>query len=110
MKPHYLTTIRGRFALEPSETLLAALERTGHRVEFQCRSGYCGACRLTLASGNDDALHYPVSPLAVIKPSQLLPCCCEARGDIRLQLPGEDQEAATSPRSAPLSDFAVQWP
>ena len=87
MKPHYLTTIRGRFALEPGETLLAALERTGHRVEFQCRSGYCGACRLRV---NDttltQALHYPTPPLALLTPGELLPCCCYARADIMLPL------------------------
>ena len=30
------------FHLEESETLLEGLERTGHKVEYQCRSGYCG--------------------------------------------------------------------
>ena len=44
-----LITPRGHFKLQPGETLLTALERTGHAVEYQCRSGYCGACRLQLA-------------------------------------------------------------
>ena len=28
------------FKLDESETLLEGLERTGHQVEYQCRSGY----------------------------------------------------------------------
>ena len=87
MKPHYLTTIRGRFALEPGETLLAALERTGHTVEYQCRSGYCGACRLRLSDPQmADRLHYPIKPLAHRAAGELLPCCCQVKGEIVLQL------------------------
>ncbi|MGL4204564.1 MAG: class I ribonucleotide reductase maintenance protein YfaE [Aeromonadaceae bacterium] len=83
-----LVTPLGRFEIKAGETLLAALERTGHRVEYQCRSGYCGACRLRM---NDpraiDALHYPTTPLALLSPGELLPCCCYARRDIELALP-----------------------
>ncbi|MGN6837748.1 2Fe-2S iron-sulfur cluster-binding protein, partial [Neisseria sp. P0022.S010] len=34
------------FQLQQGETLLEGLERTGHEVEYQCRSGYCGSCRV----------------------------------------------------------------
>ena len=82
-----LVTPLGRFELQAGETLLAALERTGHSVEYQCRSGYCGACRLRV---NDttltQALHYPTPPLALLAPGELLPCCCYARADIMLPL------------------------
>ena len=44
-QPGWLITPLGRFAVRPGETLLATLLRTGHVVEYQCRSGYCGACR-----------------------------------------------------------------
>lgn len=108
-KAPVLTTLRGRFALQPGETLLAALERTGHQVEYQCRHGYCGACRLTLASGGAEALFYPEPPLASLRPGELLPCCCTARGDIELQLTTE-ASAATSPQWSPLSAAEPQWP
>ena len=108
-KAPVLTTFRGRFTLQPGETLLAALERTGHQVEYQCRHGYCGACRLKVLSAEPEALHYPEPPLASLRPEELLPCCCTARGDIELQLPAE-AAAATSLQSSPLSAAEPQWP
>ena len=63
------------FHLEESETLLEGLERTGHKVEYQCRSGYCGACRVTLRSGSVDYIN---TPLASLRQDEILPCCCRA--------------------------------
>lgn len=63
------------FHLEESETLLEGLERTGHKVEYQCRSGYCGACRVTLRSGSVDYIN---TPLAYLRQDEILPCCCRA--------------------------------
>ena len=42
-----ITTNDKIFELQAGETLLDGLERTGHEVEYQCRSGYCGACRVS---------------------------------------------------------------
>ena len=39
------------FQLQQGETLLEGLERTGHEVEYQCRSGYCGSCRVKILDG-----------------------------------------------------------
>lgn len=61
------------FQLDPSETLLEGLERTGHQVEYQCRSGYCGSCRVTLHSGS---VEYQEPPLAYLQENEILPCCC----------------------------------
>ncbi|MFM5508242.1 class I ribonucleotide reductase maintenance protein YfaE [Aeromonas rivipollensis] len=67
----------------PGESLLETLERHGHRVEFQCRSGYCGACRTPLLAGR---VHYPSVPLAFVSPGECLPCCCRPVGAIRLDI------------------------
>lgn len=69
------------FELQDGETLLEALERTGHEVAFQCRSGYCGACRLTLLSGQID---YAEPPLAFVGPHDILPCCCRVHSDVHI--------------------------
>lgn len=61
------------FQLDESETLLEGLERTGHQVEYQCRSGYCGSCRVTLRAGSVD---YEKPPLAYLRRDEILPCCC----------------------------------
>lgn len=61
------------FQLRDGETLLEGLERTGHQVEYQCRSGYCGSCRIPLVYGK---VAYKEQPLAYVGPGEVLPCCC----------------------------------
>lgn len=70
-----------RFNLIPQETLLEGLERTGHEIEYQCRSGYCGGCRVRLLAGE---VEYLEQPLAFIGADEILPCCCVPRSDIRI--------------------------
>ena len=76
-----VTTHSTSFELQPGETLLEALERTGHEVAYQCRSGYCGACRTRLYSGS---VSYPQPPLAFVGADEVLPCCCRVDTDIHL--------------------------
>ena len=68
-----ITTDSTTFRLHTGETLLEGLERTGHRVEYQCRSGYCGSCRLKISSGS---VSYREPPLAYVAPDEILACCC----------------------------------
>jgi len=97
-----LITPRGRFKLQPGETLLTALERTGHAVEYQCRSGYCGACRLQLAQPEQAAhLVYPSLPLAYVGPGHVLPCCCQSLGPVTLKV------EAIKPATALASDVVM---
>lgn len=76
-----ITTSDKTFTLQQDETLLEGLERTGHNVEYQCRSGYCGSCRLRLLSGQ---VSYPEQPLAFIAPEEILPCCCKVETDLHV--------------------------
>ncbi|GGB43019.1 ferredoxin [Oceanisphaera marina] len=74
------------FELRAGETLLEGLERTGHAVEYQCRSGYCGACRTTILSGE---VRYQSTPLAFVATGDILPCCCRPQGDVVLEVDAE---------------------
>ena len=67
----------------PGESVLETLERHGHHVEFQCRSGYCGACRTPLLAGK---VHYAAVPLAFVSQGECLPCCCQPVGAIKLDI------------------------
>ena len=67
-----VSTSDATFRLQEGETLLEGLERTGHDVEYQCRSGYCGTCRLKLEAGK---VSYTTAPLAFVAPGEVLPCC-----------------------------------
>ncbi|MGV3346003.1 class I ribonucleotide reductase maintenance protein YfaE [Enterobacteriaceae bacterium LUAb1] len=64
-------------------TLLDALESHQIGVEYQCREGYCGACRTRLLKGQ---VCYKVAPLALLRQDEILPCCCQADGDIEIDL------------------------
>lgn len=77
-----VTTTDRSFNLLKGESLLDGLERTGHEVEYQCRSGYCGTCRLTLLAGK---VSYDEPPLACIGQSEILPCCCTVTEPIRIE-------------------------
>ncbi|MBP6115519.1 MAG: 2Fe-2S ferredoxin-like protein [Neisseriaceae bacterium] len=79
-----ITTQDTFFDLNEGETLLEALERTGHEIEYQCRSGYCGSCRTHLVSGS---VTYHQTPLAFIQPGEILPCCCTPAEDIQVAVP-----------------------
>jgi ferredoxin len=63
--------------------LLDVLELHDVQVEYQCRSGYCGACRLKLLKGE---VCYRQQPLAFVNPGEILPCCCMPVVDIELEL------------------------
>ena len=77
-----LTTNSGVYQVSPQDnSLLDTLERTGHQIEYQCRQGYCGACRTALTTGT---VIYTTEPLAVVAPGSILPCCCKAKSDIKL--------------------------
>ncbi|MFS6937082.1 class I ribonucleotide reductase maintenance protein YfaE [Neisseria animaloris] len=76
-----ITTRDTAFELKEGETLLEGLERTGHEVEYQCRSGYCGSCRVHILSGRVDYDHFP---LAFIGPNEILPCCCRVSEAIEI--------------------------
>lgn len=78
-----ITTNDKSFELQAGETLLEALERTGHEVEYQCRNGYCGACRLKLRSGS---VSYAQVPLAFVGADEVLPCCCRVETDLNIDV------------------------
>ncbi|WP_145561446.1 class I ribonucleotide reductase maintenance protein YfaE [Yersinia bercovieri] len=66
-----------------SRNLLETLEHHQVEIEYQCRSGYCGSCRLRLLKGE---VCYLQQPLAFIQPNEILPCCCQPLGDIEIEL------------------------
>ena len=68
---------------EAHRSLLDALKAHQVAVEFQCRSGYCGACRLRLLAGE---VKYHQEPLAFVGSGEILPCCCLPVDDIELEL------------------------
>lgn len=82
-KPSAITieTADVAFNIQPADNLLDALLNKGHDIEYQCRSGYCGACRTKVESGE---VSYDEYPLAHINHDEILPCCCRVTEPLRL--------------------------
>jgi ferredoxin-NADP reductase len=64
------------------ETLLEALEHSGYRVPFSCRTGACGTCRLRLLSG-----HVADGGASGLTPTEraqgyILSCVARPRGEV----------------------------
>ena len=64
-------------------SLLNFLEQHHIHHEYQCRSGYCGSCRVKIKKGK---VSYAEAPLAFIQPDEILLCCCRVESDIELDL------------------------
>lgn len=64
-------------------SLLTHLERNNIHHEYQCRSGYCGSCRVKIKKGK---VSYKEAPLAFIQPDEILLCCCHVESDLELEL------------------------
>ncbi|WP_373100633.1 MULTISPECIES: class I ribonucleotide reductase maintenance protein YfaE [Pasteurellaceae] len=63
--------------------LLNRLEQHGVRHEYQCRSGYCGSCRVKMRKGK---VSYKETPLAFLNPDEILLCCCRVEEDLEIEL------------------------
>ncbi|MEO2266030.1 class I ribonucleotide reductase maintenance protein YfaE [Pseudoalteromonas pernae] len=63
-------------------SLLRNLELQGEHPAYQCREGFCGACRATLKQGE---VRYTHEPLAFVRDGEILLCCSMPQGDIILE-------------------------
>lgn len=67
-----------------ANSLLESLEAQDVAIQYQCREGYCGSCRVQLLEGE---VHYTDEPMAWINDDEVLPCCCIPKTAIRIKLP-----------------------
>ena len=64
-------------------SILDALEKAKIDVTYQCREGFCGACRAKLNSGE---VIYNQEPLAFVRDGEVLLCCSKPLTDISITL------------------------
>lgn len=76
-------TIDCQLKIYSDDNLLDVLLDSGHDIDYQCRSGYCGSCRVKAASGQVD---YDDFPLAHLNHDEILPCCCRVVEPLKLML------------------------
>lgn len=63
-------------------TALQVLESLGYDVRSECRSGFCGACRL---KANGKAI-YKQEPIGYCTDDEVLVCCLDFNSDINIEL------------------------
>jgi len=70
-------------------SLLEAIESEEIEIEYQCRQGFCGSCRLKLVEGK---VAYFEEPIAFIPEDHILPCCCRPKSDLSVETEGTQKE------------------
>lgn len=78
-----IITNQDTFSLKDSESILEALEDRGHNVEYQCKKGFCGSCRVKKIAGE---VEYKETPLAFVSDDEILPCCATPKSNLRLDV------------------------
>ena len=82
MKIHLISS-KTTLEFNNETSLLDHLEKNNIHHEYQCRSGYCGSCRVKIKKGK---VSYKDAPLAFIQPDEILLCCCHVESDIEIDL------------------------
>ncbi len=74
-----LTESNQELEIDENTNLLALLESKGIVCESQCRSGFCGACRVKKISGN---ISYDKNIIAFMSEDEVLLCCAKVQSDL----------------------------
>lgn len=78
-----------RLSADSMLTVLERLEKLGAAPEYQCRSGFCGACRMSLDTGD---IQYIDAPLACIGDGEFLPCISVAKNELVINTDTPDEK------------------
>ncbi len=78
-----IETLDTSLLISEDENLLDALIESGHEIEYQCREGYCGACRTKVINGEVD---YEKTVIAHLEDNEILPCCCRVKESLKLEI------------------------
>lgn len=80
-----IINIKKKILYKKKTSLLFILELNNIIIEYQCRSGYCGICRVKLIKGN--VLYSIKQPMAaLLTKKDIFPCCCEPNGNITIKI------------------------
>ncbi|ALD15140.1 (2Fe-2S)-binding protein [Buchnera aphidicola (Aphis glycines)] len=66
-------------------SLLSILQQNNINIAYQCKSGYCGTCRVEIIKGK--IIYSIKQPIAALfKTNEIFPCCCQPNGDIIIKI------------------------
>ncbi len=65
-------------------TLLEQAETAGIKMDYSCRAGFCGACKVTVKSGEVEQPEVPALSSQERAEGKVLACCCVPRSDLEI--------------------------
>lgn len=69
--------------LDNSDSILDTLEKNNVNIEYQCRDGYCGACRCKLLDGE---VKYFKDVIAFLNEGEILTCSATPTSNITIEI------------------------
>ena len=78
-----MISVSGQVYNDTNGTLLQTLELNSAAPTSNCKSGFCGACRIKLLKGN---VEYIDEPIGFTNDGEVLPCVCKPKGDIEVEV------------------------
>ncbi|MEC6796458.1 hybrid-cluster NAD(P)-dependent oxidoreductase [Photobacterium sp. S4TG1] len=72
------------FSGNNQQTLLEQAETAGLVLDYSCRAGFCGACKVTLTSGQVEQPDVPALLPQERQQGKILACCCVPKTDIKI--------------------------
>lgn len=66
------------------QTLLEQAETAGVEINYSCRAGFCGACKVTLTSGQVEQPDVPALLPQERQQGKILACCCIPKTDLKI--------------------------
>lgn len=66
------------------QTLLEQAEVAGVELNYSCRAGFCGACKVTLTSGQVEQPDVPALLPQERQQGKILACCCIPKTDLKI--------------------------
>lgn len=71
-------------AKKDKSSLLKILIQNNIHINYQCKDGYCGTCKVILITGK---IHYfKKNIIAVLKKNEIISCCCIVLSNITIKL------------------------
>jgi len=98
------------FHVDEGKTILSSAAKQGIFLEYSCRTGRCGVCRVKVEQGITEALIVE-SSLGEVESGDgyILTCCRTAIGDVRLLAEDLGGLGITSPKTLPCRIDSLQY-
>ncbi|CAL4319721.1 Uncharacterized ferredoxin-like protein YfaE [Buchnera aphidicola (Periphyllus testudinaceus)] len=70
--------------IKKKKILLTTLLKKNIKIDYQCKEGYCGTCRIILLKGK--ILYFKKNTLASLQKNEILSCCCSVISNIIIKI------------------------